>query len=68
MFLKEVLKKLASKTDISKLQINMDDIKDEIWDMAKPKVVGGITLADLLACGQGGTIIGIMIDAQVFFQ
>lgn len=57
-----------TKTDITKLQINLDDLIDEIWDMAKPKVSGGITLADLIASGQGGTIIGVLIDAQLFFQ
>jgi len=68
MFLKEVVKKLGTKTDLSKLQLNLDDVKDEIWDMAKPKVQGGITLQDLLLCGQAGTIIGILVDAQIFFQ
>eukprot|EP00341_Mesodinium_pulex_P007615 CAMPEP_0116965214 /NCGR_PEP_ID=MMETSP0467-20121206/49074_1 /TAXON_ID=283647 /ORGANISM="Mesodinium pulex, Strain SPMC105" /LENGTH=68 /DNA_ID=CAMNT_0004654393 /DNA_START=1041 /DNA_END=1247 /DNA_ORIENTATION=+ len=68
MFLKEVVNKLGSKTDLSKMQINLDDLKDEIWDMAKPKIPGGLTLADMVSCGQGGTIIGILVDAQLFFQ
>jgi len=68
MFLKEVVKKLGTKTDLSKLNINLDDIKDEIWDISKPKVQGGITLQDLIISGQGGTVIGILIDAQIFFQ
>lgn len=60
--------KLATKRDINNIQINLDDLKDEIWDIAKPKVAGGITQQDLINCGQGGTVIGILIDAQICYS
>jgi len=60
-----VLAKLGTKRDINTIQMNLEDLKDEIWDMAKPKVPGGITQQDLVNSGQGGTIIGILIDAQI---
>jgi len=60
--------KLATKRDINTIQMNLEDLKDEIWDMAKPKVKGGITQQDLINCGQGGTVIGILIDAQLCYN
>lgn len=34
-----------------KLGFNVEDVKDEIFDMAKPAVSMAITLNDLLNCG-----------------
>lgn len=46
----------------------MEDIKDEIFDMAKPENQKAITLNDLIKCGQGDVIVGMMIDAKAFFD
>ena len=57
--------KLKSK---DKMGIKVDDVKDEIWDMAKPKLQYAITLEDVIACGQGDTIISILIDAKALYE
>lgn len=41
MFFRPVLMKLESK---EKFGFNVEDVKDEIFDMAKPKVPNAITL------------------------
>lgn len=46
----------------------MEDIKDEIFDMAKPELPMAITLNDLVKCGQGDIIVSMLIDAKAFFD
>mmetsp|Transcript_1279 Transcript_1279/g.3115 ORF Transcript_1279/g.3115 Transcript_1279/m.3115 type:complete len:468 (+) Transcript_1279:163-1566(+) len=46
----------------------VDDVKDEIFDMVKPRLPGIITLEDLLMCKQGGTVLSMLIDAQAFWR
>ena len=65
LFFRAIIKKLESK---ERFGFKVDDIKDEIWDMAKPKVPYAITLEDLLACGQGDIIVGMLIDARAFYE
>jgi serine/threonine-protein phosphatase 2A regulatory subunit B'' len=65
MFLRAIIKKLESK---ERFGFKVDDVKDEIWDMAKPKVPYAITYEDLLACGQGDIIVGMLIDARAFYE
>eukprot|EP00397_Hematodinium_sp_SG-2012_P020602 GEMP01021237.1.p1 GENE.GEMP01021237.1~~GEMP01021237.1.p1 ORF type:complete len:481 (+),score=103.52 GEMP01021237.1:142-1584(+) len=48
--------------------IRVEDVKDEIYDMVRPKNPNYITLADLYACKVGGTIISMLIDTQAFWQ
>ena len=36
---------------------NVDDVKDEVFDMARPKAPSRITLEDFLACGVGNIIV-----------
>ena len=36
---------------------SVDDVKDEVFDMARPKVPSRITLEDFLACGVGSIIV-----------
>lgn len=36
--------------------------------MAKPENFKAITLNDLIKCGQGDVIVGMMIDAKAFFD
>ena len=53
---------------MEKSGFNAEDIKDEIFDMAKPEVSMAITLQDLVKCGQGDTIVSMLIDAKAFFD
>jgi Ca2+-binding EF-hand superfamily protein len=45
-----------------------EDVKDEIFDMVKPEDPGRITKEDLERCGQGGTILSMLIDAAAFWR
>ncbi|XP_014204516.1 serine/threonine-protein phosphatase 2A regulatory subunit B'' subunit gamma [Copidosoma floridanum] len=47
--------------------ICFEDVKDEIFDMVKPADPFKITLQDLLACGQGDTMISILIEFHGFW-
>jgi len=46
----------------------VDDVKDELWDMAKPKLPYALTLTDLLSCGVGDVIISMLTDAKAFYD
>jgi len=46
----------------------VEDVKDEIFDMAKPQVPHAITLQDLISCGQGDIIVSMLIDAKAFYD
>ncbi|KAL3287791.1 hypothetical protein HHI36_002254 [Cryptolaemus montrouzieri] len=43
------------------------DVKDELFDMVRPKDPEKITLDDLLTCGQGDTFISILIEFHGFW-
>jgi serine/threonine-protein phosphatase 2A regulatory subunit B'' len=47
---------------------SVDDVKDEIFDMVKSKMPGMITLDDLIQCGQGGTVLSMLMDAAAFWR
>lgn len=47
--------------------VNFEDIKDELFDMVKPKDPEKITLSDLIACGQGDTFVSILIEFHGFW-
>lgn len=60
-----IIKKLKSmKVEAA----SVDDVKDEIFDMVKPKETGAITLDDLLQCRQGGTVLSMLMDAAAFWR
>ena len=65
MFFRSVIQKLEI---MEKSGFNAEDIKDEIFDMAKPDVSMAITRGDLVKCGQGDTIVSMLIDAKAFFD
>nr|XP_022906748.1 serine/threonine-protein phosphatase 2A regulatory subunit B'' subunit gamma-like [Onthophagus taurus] len=46
---------------------NFQDVKDELFDMVKPKDPEKITLQDLLNCGQGDTFLSILIEFHGFW-
>lgn len=68
MFFKRVLDKLNEKDPDAEKNFQVEDIKDEIFDMAKPQTPMAITLEDLINCGQGDVIISILIDAKAFYD
>ena len=47
--------------------VHFEDVKDEIFDMVRPKDPYKITLQDLINCGQGDTVISILIDLNGFW-
>jgi serine/threonine-protein phosphatase 2A regulatory subunit B'' len=64
MFFRGVAKKLFNR-NIGEYKI--DDLKDEIWDMIKPKNQNYITLQDVLASPYGDIVLSLLIDAKSFF-
>lgn len=44
-----------------------EDVKDELFDMVRPKDQEKITLNDLLTCGQGDTFVSILIEFHGFW-
>ncbi|KAG8198356.1 hypothetical protein JTE90_021604 [Oedothorax gibbosus] len=44
-----------------------EDVKDEVFDMIKPADPFKVTLQDLIQCGQGDTIVSILIDLNGFW-
>lgn len=47
--------------------VSFEDVKDEIFDMVKPEDPMNITLQDLINCGQGDTIVSVLIDLNGFW-
>lgn len=47
--------------------VSFHDVKDEIFDMVKPKDVLKITLQDLIKSGKGDTVASILIDLNDFW-
>jgi hypothetical protein len=41
-----------------------EDVKDEIFDMVKPKEAGYVALPELAASGMSDAICGILVDGQ----
>ena len=68
MYFKEVKTKLTQRDPDAEANFMIEDIKDEIFDMAKPEVPNAITLNDLINCGQGDVIVSILTDAKAFFD
>ncbi len=49
------------------LHSRFEDVKDEIFDMVHPKDPLRITLQDLIDCGNGDTVVSILIDLNGFW-
>lgn len=64
MFFRQVVRKLINR---NKGEYKIDDIKDEIWDMIKPKNQNYFTLQDVLNSCYSDTVLAILIDAKAFF-
>lgn len=65
MFFRPIVHKLEQK---EKFGFNVEDVKDEVFDMAKPAVPHAITLQDLINCGQGDIIVSMLADAKAFYD
>lgn len=48
-------------------KVNFEDVKDEVFDMIKPKDPTRITLKDLINSGQGETMVSILIEFHKFW-
>jgi len=64
MFLRSVVEKLEAR---QKLGYRVEDIKDEIWDMAKPDTPHALVFNDLVKSNFGDTIVSILTDARAFY-
>ncbi|KAI4468450.1 serine/threonine-protein phosphatase 2a regulatory subunit b'' subunit gamma [Holotrichia oblita] len=47
--------------------VSFQDVKDELFDMVRPKDTEKITLEDLINCGQGDTFVSILIEFHGFW-
>ncbi len=65
MFFRQVIQKLEKKIQT---EYKVDDLKDELWDMAKPASPHCITLQDLIKCGVGHIVVSMLIDAKAFYD
>ena len=65
MFFKAVSEKLDSQ---DKGGYKVEDIIDEIFDIAKPKTPQALTLRDLIDCKSGHIIVTMLIDAKGFYD
>lgn len=65
MFFKQIVKKLLNR---NKAEYKVDDIKDEIWDMVKPKNQEYITLEDIQNSPNSDIILPILFDAKSFYD
>jgi hypothetical protein len=64
MFFRAIAKKLALR---DKGEYKIDDVKDEIWDMIKPKNKNYFTLQDVLNSPYGDVVLSLLIDAKSFY-
>lgn len=64
MFAKEIVNKIDKRED----GYSEENLKDEIWDMVKPKNKLYLTLQDVQASAFADTVLSILIDAKSFFM
>ena len=58
----------AWQADPENYELNMLDVRDEIFDMVKPATPGRITLDDLRRCGCADVVIEILSDHTGFWK
>ena len=63
-FFRDILKQMEK---LNQEPVHFEDVKDEIFDMVRPKDPFNITLQDLVNCGQGDTVVSILIDLNGFW-
>jgi len=65
MFFRAVISKLEQRIQND---YKVDDLKDELMDMAKPSLPHCIQFDDLIKCGSGDIIVKILIDCKGFYD
>ncbi len=68
MFFKDILRKLKIDDFEAEQKYKIEDIKDEIFDMANVKNKKFLSFYDLLESGQGDIILSLLIDSKIFFD
>ena len=63
-FFRDILKQMEK---LNQDPVRFEDVKDEIFDMVRPKDPLRITLEDLVICGNGDTVASILIDLNGFW-
>ena len=62
-FFRDILKQMEK---LSQDPVRFEDVKDEIFDMVRPKDPLRIKLDDLIHCCNGDTVVSILIDLNGF--
>ena len=63
-FFRDILKQMEK---LNQDPVKFEDVKDEIFDMVRPKDSLRITLEDMVNCGNGDTVVSILIDLNGFW-
>merc|ERR1712110_398722 len=63
-FFRDILKQMEK---LNQEPVHFEDVKDEIFDMVRPKDPYKISLQDLINSGQGDTVVSILIDLNGFW-
>jgi hypothetical protein len=63
-FFRDILKEMEKH---NQELVKFEDVKDEIFDMVRPSDPLKITLKDLVACGNGDTVVSILVDLNGFW-
>lgn len=67
-FLDQILQGIQEQIEAHRAEpVNFDDVKDEIFDMIKPRDPTKITLKDIIDSGQGETMVSILIEFHKFW-
>ena len=64
-FFRDILKQMEK---LNQDLVKFEDVKDEIFDMVRPKDPLRITLDDLINCCNGDTVVSILIDLNGFWN
>lgn len=64
-FFRDILREM---TRLQQDPVNFADVKDEIFDMVRPRDPLKITLSDLVSCGSGDVVVSILIDLNGFWN
>lgn len=67
-FFKAIKVRLVQVDPASETDIRIEDVKDEIFDMARPVNPSFISFTDLLNSGQGDIIMSLLVDFRAFFD
>ena len=65
MYFSAVIDKLSQRIQN---EYKVDNLKDELFDMARPALPRCVHLEDLIKCGVGDIIVEILIDAKSFYD